>query len=54
VVGDDGEGGGRAALTRRILIGLVLGALVGVALNALDLNDWLPSDHPFRSFLVDG
>ncbi|MCA9506120.1 MAG: dicarboxylate/amino acid:cation symporter [Spirochaetaceae bacterium] len=45
----DSDQGGSQALTRRILIGLVLGLGVGLALHALDLRD-----TPVGRFLVDG
>jgi Na+/H+-dicarboxylate symporter len=43
-----------SALTRRILIGLMLGAALGVLLNWLDFKGWFPADHVARVFLVDG
>jgi Na+/H+-dicarboxylate symporter len=43
-----------SALTRRILIGLVLGAGLGILLNALALEGWWPADNALRLFVVDG
>ena len=48
------ESGDTAALTRRILIGLALGAFFGILLNWAALAGWLPIDHVVRSFVVDG
>ncbi len=48
------DGGDSSILTRRILIGLALGAGLGVLLNWLSISSWLPADHGFRVFLVDG
>jgi len=49
-----GDSADTSVLTRRILIGLVLGALLGVLLNALSIRGWLPEDNGFRVFLVEG
>jgi len=46
--------GDTSILTRRILTGLGLGAVLGIALNALAFNGWLPADHGARTLLVDG
>ena len=46
--------GDTSILTRRILAGLGLGAVLGIALNALAFNGWLPADHGARIFVVDG
>ncbi len=52
--GDTDDSDHTSALTRKILIGLVSGALLGIALNGLDLKGWLPADNAIRSFFVDG
>ena len=51
---DAAESGDASVLTRRIMIGLVLGAGVGILLNALALSGWLPADHWLRLFIVEG
>jgi Na+/H+-dicarboxylate symporter len=52
--GGEADSSDTSALTRRILIGLALGAVLGVVLNWLHLKGWFPADHTLRVFLVDG
>jgi Na+/H+-dicarboxylate symporter len=52
--GGEADSSDTSALTRRILIGLALGAVLGVLLNWLHLKGWFPADHTLRVFLVDG
>ena len=49
-----GDSADTSALTRRILIGLALGAVMGVVLNWLAIRGWIPAENTFRLFLVDG
>ena len=43
-----------SALTRRILIGLVLGGLLGIVLNFASIRGLLPVESPARVFVLDG